>query len=663
MNHTQGFDYSSVQLRTASSEIRLLDLYPSQDLDRVANAADSRLSCRLYTTIIENPSPYIALSYVWGDGQKCKSIWAIDASDTCEESSIPITESLQTALRHLRRSDKIITLWIDQICINQADNDEKGEQVGMMGSLYSRATQVLVWLGPAQDGSDVLMEAWQDIGQSARDFGVESYMTRERYHLISAIMKNADPTNEATMHFQDLLTRAVDIFAPLIKSLALKMWLERPYFSRVWTIQEFCLCADTVFVCGTKSLPVELVRLAVIMIQAIIRNIPQFDYEAFRPPEMPLERLAEISDEPTAQLFACRSRHQRHADYELHMLLRRLFVDHDTCATVHRDRVFALLGLAADAKKLGIKLDYGSAEGTTERVLTETARALIEKGGQIAILSYSQFPKLTELINLPSWAPDWRSNLRPSFYTINERSDDHLFAASGHNSNVEIAEDRENNPNSLGLQGYTVDVVELVAGGEGWMDMSWDHERYLGFFNQVDALWRKSMEKVDLAFGESTHSRREEARWRVPIGDIYWTWEGNQRRATPDVAMYHSQCLEELNLFAAMTRGASIGETDWLEQMNWEVGSQGVHVKHTYRESMRKMQGKRPFLTQMGYLGMGPVESQPGDVVVVFCGGHIPFVLRPIDSDIKFELVGEAYCDGIMDGEIATGEIDSFWVV
>ncbi|KAF4991665.1 hypothetical protein FGRMN_7677 [Fusarium graminum] len=529
MSYPQSFDYSTVQLRTASSEIRLLDLYPSQsqDLDHVSNESDSRLCCRLYTTIIENPSSYIALSYVWGDGQKCKSIWVIDTSDTYRESSIPITESLQTALRHLQRSDKIITLWIDQICINQADNDEKGEQVGMMGSIYSRATQVLVWLGPAHDGSDALMEAWQDIGQSARDFGIESYMTLERYHLISAIMKNVDPTNEATIQFQGLLTHAVDIFAPLIKSLALKMWLERPYFSRVWIIQEFCLCADTVFVCGTKSLPVELVRLAVIMIQTIIGNMPQFDYEAFRPPEMPLERLAEISSEPTAQLFACRSRHQKLADYELHTLLRRLFVGHDTRATVHRDRIFALLGLAADTKKLGIKPDHGPADGTTERVLTETARALIEKGGRIDILSYSQFPKLVELIDLPSWVPDWRSNLRPSFYAINERSDEHLFAASGHNSTVEITEDWENNPDSLGLRGYTVDAIETVAEGEGWMDMSWDHERHLGFFNQVDTLWRKSMEKVDSTFSESTHSRREEARWRVPIGDIYWTWEGN----------------------------------------------------------------------------------------------------------------------------------------
>ncbi|KAM0346309.1 hypothetical protein ACHAPU_005740 [Fusarium lateritium] len=112
-----------------------------------------------------------------------------------------------------------------------------------------------------------------------------------------------------------------------------------------------------------------------------------------------------------------------------------------------------------------------------------------------------------------------------------------------------------------------------------------------------------------------------------------------------------------------MTRGTSTGEDGWPEQVDREEGLQGGQANHSYRESMRKMQGKRPFLTRMGYLGMGPVEGQPDDLVVVFCGGRIPFVLRPTDEDGKFQLVGEAYCDGIMDGEIAAGKKDSFWLV
>jgi hypothetical protein len=102
------------------------------------------------------------------------------------------------------------------------------------------------------------------------------------------------------------------------------------------------------------------------------------------------------------------------------MLLRRLFVELETNATVHHDRIFALLGLATDAEKLGIQPDY---EGSTESIPTKTTRKLLEKSGRVDMLCYSQFLKPDELSRLPSWVPGWRSNLRRSFYTINERMD------------------------------------------------------------------------------------------------------------------------------------------------------------------------------------------------------------------------------------------------
>lgn len=652
MNQFQAFDYDSVELRTASTEIRLLDLCPSQGL------VDSRLIGRLYTTSIESPSPYVALSYVWGLGDKTQSIHISNLNDD-EEHSISITESLETALRHFRKSGEVITLWIDQICINQEDNKEKGQQVAMMGSIYSSATQVLVWLGPAQDGSDELMEAWQDIGQRAREFGLENYMNPQSYCLISALGRNKDPSDETAVSFRNLLASTVEAFVPLLKQMALKRWFERPYFSRVWIIQEFCLCPDTIFVCGTKTIPVDFVKFGVLLLQTAIGNMPQGDYEELQPPGMPLERLSEVSSEPTARLFGCRSRHQKHKDDELYMLLRRLFVELETNATVHRDRIFALLGLAADAEKLGIQPNY---EESTEWILTQTARTLIEKSGRVELLCYSQFPKLHELSHLPSWVPDWRSNLSRSFYTINERMDNHLFTASGHDSLVEVVQDPNDNPDILGLRGYTVDVIEEVAEGDGWTDMGWDYERYIGYMAQIDELWQRSMCKSD---SKGTQLRKEEALWRVPIGDIYWTWEGDQQRAKTDVARFHEHFLQELKLFNEMTRVAATGEDVSEKLLRWDQEHRGADTKHNYRESMRKMQVKRPFLTKTGYLGMGPIEGRSGDVVVVFCGGRIPFVLRPLEGPRgrdEFLYIGEGYCDGIMDGEVTGKKKQTFWL-
>ncbi|KAM5382967.1 hypothetical protein ACJA88_003500 [Fusarium oxysporum] len=599
MSQFQAFDYGSVGLRTASTEIRLLDLYPSQGL------VDSRLMGRLYSTSVESPSPYTALSYVWGLGGKTQSI-CVPSVDQDGGASIAITKSLETALRHFRKPDAVITLWIDQICINQADNKEKGQQVAMMGSIYSSATQVLVWLGPAQDGSEELMEAWQVIGQKARDFGLESYMNPQSYYLISALGRSKDPSDETALRFQSLLASTVEAFAPLLKEMALKKWFERPYFLRVWIIQEFCLCPDTIFVCGSKTIPVDFVKLGVLLLQTAIGNMPQGDYEQLQPPEMPLERLSEVSSEPTARLFACRSRHQKHKDDELYMLLRRLFVELETNAT---------------------------------------------------------FPKLDELSHLPSWVPDWRSNLSRSFYTINERIDKHLFAAAGQDSVFEVVQHPNDNPDILGLRGYTVDVIEEVAEGGGWMDMSWDYERYLGYMAQIDELWQRSMDKTH---SEGTQLRREEARWRVPIGDIYWTWEGDQQRAKAEVARFHEQFLQELKLFDDMTRLAATGEDISERYLQWEEKHRGADTKHNYRESMRKMQGKRPFLTKMGYLGMGPLDTKSGDVVAVFCGGRIPFILHSVKETGElgvFSYIGEAYCDSVMDGEVTSKEKQTFWII
>lgn len=78
------------------------------------------------------------------------------------------------------------------------------------------------------------------------------------------------------------------------------------------------------------------------------------------------------------------------------------------------------------------------------------------------------------------------------------------------------------------------------------------------------------------------------------------------------------------------------------------------------------MAGKRPFVTKKGYVGMTPQTSEPGDLVIVLFGGQVPFVLRSVlrYQEAFFNLLGEAYCDGIMDGEmLGREENDAFYLV
>jgi predicted AAA+ superfamily ATPase len=74
----------------------------------------------------------------------------------CEGHATDVTTNLGNALRYLRQDDKELIIWVDALCINQQDVNEKTRQVGMMGEIYRRCSRVYIWLGPNDDAaSDV----------------------------------------------------------------------------------------------------------------------------------------------------------------------------------------------------------------------------------------------------------------------------------------------------------------------------------------------------------------------------------------------------------------------------------------------------------------------------------------------------------------------------
>jgi hypothetical protein len=153
-------EYQYQELRT-SNTIRLISLQPCRE-----SQADQRLKCELKeVSLAENPS-YAALSYTWGENVFPETL-------LCDGKVFRITKNLYDALTRFRLPDQVVSIWVDAICINQADEQEKSLQIPLMANIYSQATEVLIWLGAETEGSEDVMKYLKRIGQNFVDRGGE----------------------------------------------------------------------------------------------------------------------------------------------------------------------------------------------------------------------------------------------------------------------------------------------------------------------------------------------------------------------------------------------------------------------------------------------------------------------------------------------------------
>ncbi|KAE9365613.1 HET-domain-containing protein [Stipitochalara longipes BDJ] len=140
---------------------------------------------------------------------------------TMNGQTVRVLQNLRAALAAIRDIEKPRMIWIDALCINQADVDERSKQVAIMDKIYHRATKVLVWLGEAADDSHLLFG--HEIPRD--DWGLEWGGRRDRRYA------------EAML--------ALD---------------SRPYWRRVWIIQEVLLARSLDLLCGTKRMSLDEYR-------------------------------------------------------------------------------------------------------------------------------------------------------------------------------------------------------------------------------------------------------------------------------------------------------------------------------------------------------------------------------------------------------------------
>jgi hypothetical protein len=637
-------DFARLPFNSTSPSFRLLTLHGS------ANTQDPLLhsvSADIFVTPIATSPKFQALSYTWGTGERTHRI-------SLSGAVLRVTASLDSALRHLRpASGQSIVLWIDQICINQDDEKEKTAQVKLMHQIYTGAEQVIVWLGPAADESDKLMCFLSRIGDEAAIIGLDS-------ENLEAMRWLRTQDNELTRSVEvQFVLGFIDHLSSDLESVlpALLAWCQRPWFSRVWVFQESALNSETVFRCGGETIGAETLMGAMALLAPRLSQVvsgmqlvadktgPRLLRDLFNP-----SSSRKLCLSPPQFRIRCRyqsiSRKPAGPGLSTFDLLKELYVVSGTKATNKQDRIFGLLALADDAERLGISADY-SGTGLVA-LFSHVAAAIIMDSGCLDILSFAYNPK--DVPGLPSWVPDWRPCLKGPYSCKGGPS---LFSASGRMKATTLRTSRQ----VLTLEAIRVDVVgEVCSSGAGRDDGQ--YENPLSRLVEINRLVTLSGEKNRPIY--TNPGPREEAYWRIPIGDLEHL-DGTvefTRRASSDAKRWYWELIEYLRRKAPDHVFETIAPPTWNDPSRADDKVKPLAGQETsnYMLCMAKMQDMKPFLTKEGYIGMGPSTLSPGDVIMVLIGANVPFALRPVEGETnRFSLVGEAYCDGIMDGEMMQG--------
>jgi hypothetical protein len=182
---------------------------------------EPEISCSLQHFHLDECPPYEAISYCWGVEKRTETF-------ICNDAVYRATPHLYKGLRYLFDAIKPEWIWVDAICIHQSDDVEKSSQVAQMYKIFSAAARVIVWLGPAQDNSDLIMDQIPALSDLFRHSKAEEVYVRPELGSIGFPECN-DPVWQA-----------------------LDSLLGRGWFRRLWIVQEAVKAKELIFLCGNK---------------------------------------------------------------------------------------------------------------------------------------------------------------------------------------------------------------------------------------------------------------------------------------------------------------------------------------------------------------------------------------------------------------------------
>ncbi|KAH8589583.1 heterokaryon incompatibility protein-domain-containing protein [Bisporella sp. PMI_857] len=522
---------------------------------------------------------YNALSYCWGSDTNSRPI-------SVNGEVIIVHSNLETALRKLQSFRGDMILWVDRLCINQKDDDEKTAQVQKMKHIYTEASLVFSWLGEAADNSDLIMDHFRIIGEDIFPGSRGMLETVGQLDQIVLAYKTAESR------------RAL--------SNAFKRFCQRPYWQRLWIIQEFGVGQEVIIACGDHAIT-EIIE-AVVQTYCVAK--PSF----------------------VQGVITIRNRYHdvesRSGNCFLRVLVTSLVLEEDhnqPKSTDPRDRVFATLGLANDAEEFPMFPDY---QHDWQYVYTELAKAFLRRG-DIDILSFCQFtevnPRLVGNEKLPSWVPDWNLKIKAPCVLAPWVSYFNASLNSLDLQKVQVDESR----NQISLLGVKVDTVSFI--GNLW-DPNWlatfDMKGAHSYISEVEQFCKRASHFL------VTSRNLNEVVGRMCIADRICC-EGS-RTWWRDKEIYEDgYCKCYVDTLSAFEKGC------WPAEV-------------TYCQKLKRIHSRRPFISQTGLVGLAPSNVEVGDEICIFLGGKTPYIVSKKINGVS-RLRGETYVYGIMYGE--------FWVL
>lgn len=281
--------------------------------------------------------------------------------------------------------------WADYLCIDQANARERGRQVALMGSLYRDAYRTVVWLGEGGDAAETAGAS--DALLSVAAWPLAYFVPEER----------ARATLRSSIGAE--------------KWRAMSAWMASPWWTRVWTLQEFLLAGRLVFHCGQESITKQAWVDAITAIydyQAIgLLNRDAFGHQWAR-----MRLLEHFEDERTSD--------------KMSLVAMMAYLGYYR-ATDDRDRIYALLGVCTDVdREIVGKATYDASVGA---VYTRLATRFFEVHQSLDLICFAALFNGPLRLSagedpLPSWVPDWRRwggrTSRPVPSMVSEPSRHHI---------------------------------------------------------------------------------------------------------------------------------------------------------------------------------------------------------------------------------------------